>query len=129
MRVHGQRAQHRARRLVPLPQVRVLADERLGLDLGPGHARLDQGVVRGELGPERAVSLFQPPGRAVHADAGRHQAVRLPGLVQRVPQPQALLDRHVQLPAELAHVGDPRRQHHDARDLDLPAGAERERLV
>ena len=41
----------------------------------------------------------------------------------------ALLDGHVQLPAELADVGDPRREHHDAADLDLPAGAEREPRV
>ena len=129
VRVHGQRAQHRARRLGPLAQVRLLADERLFLHLRPGHAGLGQRVVRGELGAERAVPLLQPPGRAVHADAGRHQAVRLARLPQRVPQPGALLDRRVQFPAELADVGNARREHDGAADLDLAAGAEREPRV
>src|SRR5260370_1210979 len=80
--------------------------------------------VGGGPGAEGAVPLPRARGGPDHADAGRHQAVRLAGLPQGVPQPQALLDRHVQFPAELAHVGDPGREHHGAADLDLTAGAE-----
>ena len=51
------------------------------------------------------------------------------GLVQHRPEPGALLDRDVQLPAELADVGDPRGEHGQRVDLDRPAGAEAEALV
>ena len=53
---------------------------------GPGHPRLDQRVVRGQLVAEGAVALFQPAGGAVHADADRHQPVRGARRPERVPQ-------------------------------------------
>ena len=65
----------------------------------------------------------------VYDGTGRHQAVRLPCLEDGVPQLRALLDRDVQLPAELADVGDARGQHGHPRDLDLLAGPERESRI
>ena len=58
-----------------------------------------------------------------------HDAVRLPRLPHRVPQLRALAHRHVQLPAEVADVRDPRREHVEAVDRDVLPGAEREALV
>ena len=57
------------------------------------------------------------------------QPVRLAGLPERVPDPQALLDRDVDLPAELADVADPRGERPDAVDVDGLRGQEREALV
>ena len=54
------------------------------------------------------------------------RAARLP---QHVPEPGALLDRDVELPAEVADVGDPRREDELRADLDRPARPEREALV
>ena len=55
--------------------------------------------------------------------------MRLARLRDHVPQPRALLDRHVQLPAEVADVGDPRGEHAQRAHLDVAAGGEREALV
>src|SRR6185312_4475011 len=111
---------------LPLRQVGVLAGERVLLHLRPGHPGLDQGVVGGQLVAERAVALLQPAGGPVDADADRHQPMARARLPQRVPQPGPLLHRHVQLPAELADVGDARGEHGKAAGLNLAAGAERE---
>ena len=104
--VDRERAHDRRRLLLAVAHVRLLADEVLVLDLPPRHVGLDDVVLGVELEAERAVALLDPPGRAVDADPGGHDAVRLAGLPDRVPQPRALLDRHVQLPPEVADVGD-----------------------
>jgi hypothetical protein len=75
--VHGQRAHDRRRVLLAVAHVRLLADEVLVLDLAPGHAGLDHVVLAVQLEAERAVALLEPAGGAVHADAGRHDPVRL----------------------------------------------------
>ena len=59
-----------------------------------------------ELGTVGAVALLDPAGGAVDADAGRHRAVRRARLEQRLPQLGGVLHRDVELPAELADVGD-----------------------
>ena len=124
--VDGHGAQHRLRRLVPLRDVGVPADEVGGLDLGPLHARLDDRALAVELEAVRAVALLDAAGGAVHADADGHRAIGLARLVQQVPQPGALLHRHVELPAQLADVGDPGGEHRQVAELDGAAGQERE---
>ena len=99
------------------------------LTLPQRHVGLDDVVLGVELEAERPVALLDPPGRAVDADPGGDDAVRLARLPERVPQPRALLDRHVQLPAEVADVGDPEREHLQRADLDRAAAREREALV
>src|SRR5438445_11062748 len=106
-----------------------LADKVLSLHLPPGHVCLDDVVVLIELEPERTVRLLEPPGRAVYADPGRHDAVRLPGFPDGVPQLRPLLERHVELPAEVADVRDPRGDDVHAVDTDGLPGGEREALV
>ena len=49
-----------------------------------------------------------------------------PGLPDEIPELRALLDRHVELPAELADVRDARREHTQRVDLDRAARRERE---
>ena len=115
--------------LDPLLEVGLATDEVGGLHLRPLHAGLDDGALRVELEAEGAVALLDAAGRAVDPDADGHRAVRRAGLVQYRPQPGALLDRDVQLPAELADVGDPRGEHRHGARLDLAAGAEAEALV
>ena len=127
--VDGQRAHDRGRLLVAVPQVGLLADEVLVLHLRPGHARLADVVLALQLEAVGAVALLEPAGGAVDADPDRRDAVRPAGLRDHVPQLLALLDRHVQLPAEVAHVGDARGQHPQRVDLDRPAAAEAEALV
>ena len=127
--VDGQGAHVRHRLLLAVAHVRLLADEVLLLDLAPRHPRLDDVEVGLELGAVGAVALLQPSGGAVHADARRDDAVRLAGLGDDVPQPRALLHRDVQLPAEVADVGDARGEHLQRPDLDRLPAREREPLV
>src|SRR5664279_896235 len=112
-----------------MAQMRLLADEVLLLDLRARHAGLDDVVLRLELGAVGAVALLEPPGGGVDADAAGHEPVRLAGLPERVPHARALLDRHVQLPAEVADVRDARGERDLRADLELLAGAEAEALV
>ena len=127
--VDGERAQHGGRLGLALAHVRLLADEVLVLDLAPRHPGLDDVVLAVELEAERAVALLEPAGGRVDADAGGHDPVRRAGLRDHVPQPRALLDRHVELPAEVADVGDARGEHAQRAHLDRAAGGEREALV
>src|SRR3954454_1342418 len=101
-----------------MAQMRLLADEIGALHLRRRHAGLDDREVGVELEPERAVALLEAAGRAVDADAGRRDAVRLPRLPHQVPELRALLDRHVELPAELTDVRDPRREYTQRVELD-----------
>ena len=108
MVVDRERAEHRGRLGLALRDVRLLADEVLVLDLAPRHPGLDHVVIVVELEAERAVALLQAPGRPVDADSRGDDAVRLTGVPDDVPQPRALLERHVELPAQVADVRDPR---------------------
>ena len=55
--------------------------------------------------------------------------MRLSRLPHEVPEPRALLDRDVELPAEVADVRDPRGEHAQRAELEHAAGREREALV
>src|SRR5581483_6240292 len=81
------------------------------------------------LEAEGPVALLEAAGRAVHADAGGDDAVLLPRLPDEVPEPRALLDGDVELPAELPDVGDPRGEDRERVHLDRPARGEREPVV
>src|SRR5437660_9279113 len=110
-------------------EVRLLADELLALDLPPRHVGLDDGVVRVELEAERAVRLLEPARRAVDADARRHDSVRPAGLPDRIPELRAFVERHVELPAEIADVPDARSDYVEPVDRHVLPRAEREGLV
>src|SRR2546422_9938786 len=109
--------------------MRLLAHEVLILHLGTLHARLDDRVLALQLGSEGPVALLEPPRRAVDADPAGRESVRLTRLPENVPQPGALLDRHVQLPAEVADVRDAGGECELRADLDRRARSEREPLV
>src|SRR5204862_4593699 len=101
----------RRRLLLAMAQMRLLADEVLLLHLRPLHPRLDDCVLALELCSVGAVALLEPARRSVDANAARREGVRLTRLPEDVPQPRALLDRHVEPPAEIADGRDPRREH------------------
>ena len=114
-----------------LGEVGLLADELRGLHLGTLHAGFDDGALGIELEAEGPVALLDAPGRAVDADADGDGAVVLPGSEYDVPQLRGLVHRHVELPAELADVGDPGGEHGavHALDGDLATGEEAEAAV
>ncbi len=99
-------------------EVGLLADERLGFDLGASQVRLDRIVLGVELMPVEAVSLFQPTGGAVNADTHRHDTVGLSGSPQRVPQGRPLLERSVEFPTQLPYVRDPEGPDRNRPDFD-----------
>ena len=104
MVVNRETAENRGGLLFAVAQVRGLADEVLFLHPGRGHPGLDHVVLGLELVAVRAVGLLEPAGAAVHADATGRETVWTSGLPERVPQPETLLDRDVQLPAEVPDV-------------------------
>src|SRR2546423_9831066 len=99
------------------------------LDPRRGHAGLDHVVLGLELVAVRSIALPEPAGRAVDADPARHHAVRPARLPQRVPELEPLLHRHVELPAQVADVGDARGEDALRADLDDPARSELETIV
>src|SRR5450759_1487397 len=105
-----------------MPQVGGLADKFLFLDARSGHPCLDHVAVC-------ALALFQSPGRPLHPEAAVSKAMWFPGLPEQIPELQTLVDRDVQLPAEVPDVRDARRQHAQRIDLDRPARAEFEAFV
>src|SRR3990172_4965839 len=72
------------------------------------HSRFVRGVVRSDVGAPIAVAFFQAQ-RVDRLVPGRHQAVRLAGLPQRVPQRLAVFHSAVELPTLLPDVGNPHR--------------------
>ena len=128
--VDGERAEHGDRIGLAMRDVRSLADEVGRLDLARGHAGLDDVVVRVELERRRRGSTSRG-GRSCRrrrCPRARRRAAR-PASQTRSQQLRALLDRHVELPAELADVRDARGEHAQRVDLDRAAAGERERLV
>src|SRR5581483_593367 len=98
------------------------------LDPPPCHAGLDDVVLALQLGAVSAVALLQTTGGPVDTGPHRDGAMGQAGLRDDVPQPRALLDGHVQLPAEIADVGDPAGDDRERTDLDLPPVGEGEAL-
>ena len=94
----------------------------------PAQARLERRVVGRELAAPGAIALLQPHAfdRVV---AGIAQAELGAGLVQGLEHGDGELDRHVELPAQLAHVGAARGQHRAVADPDLADGGEGKALV
>src|SRR5699024_12043690 len=81
--VDGERAQHGLRLGPTMLDVRVLADEVLGLDLRPAHSDLDDAAFGVEFGSECAVALLDPAGGAVDAEADGNEPVLAAGLEER----------------------------------------------
>ena len=127
--VDGQRAQDRRRLVGPLLLVRRTPHEVGVLERRPGHAGLDEIEVELELRAVGPVALLEPRRDRVRPDPDRRHAVRTPGAPQCVPDTEALLDRDVDLPAELADVADPRGQRPDTVDVDRLRRQERKPLV
>src|SRR5207302_8284577 len=127
--VDGERAEDDGRRFSALLEVGLLADEVLRLYLGPGQSGFHQVELLLELVAVGAVALLQPTGGAVDADANRRDSVRLAGLPDRVPEPCPLLEGHVDFPAELADVGNARRQRPYRAEVDEAADPKRKALV
>ena len=84
--------------------------------------------LRGDIGRPHPVALLQSQAidRPVPA---RDHAHRPAGRPKRVPQQQPVLHWAVELPAQLAHVGDPQRGDGHVPDTDLASGQVRERRV
>ena len=92
-------------------------------------ARLVRRLVRGDVARPDAVALLEPE-RVDRPVAGGDHPVRRARPSQSVAQSAAaVLGRRVQLPAELADVGDPQREERHAADRDLARGEEREGRV
>ena len=85
-------------------------------------------MVWPDVGAPRPVALLQPAAldRPV---PGVLQPVVSPGVDERVVHRDGVLHRQVQLPSQLADVGDPQRAHGAAGDADHLLRAERERRV
>src|SRR5262249_21729078 len=107
--VDRERAKLRRRLFLAVAEVRLFADEVLALHLPPRHAGVDAGDAGVDREAEAPIPLLEPPGGAIAADPRRHDPVLLPRLPHRVPERETLLHRHVELPAEVADVRDPRR--------------------
>ena len=107
---------------------RRLAVEVLGEIDEAGEVGLERGGVAAELGAEGAVGLLlaQP---VLGAGADELEAERLAGLHQPVEEVVLHLDRVVQLPAELAGVGDAERVDRAHQQLDRAGGEPGEALV
>ena len=129
MVVNRERAQDGRRVFLAVAEVRPFAGEVFLLHPWRGHPRLHDVVFGLQLVAVRPVALLEPSGGAVHPDAACHEAVRLARLPQRVPELEPLLDRDVELPAQVTDVGDARGQHALGADLDRAAGTELEAVV
>ena len=79
-----------------------------------------------QVGAEGPIPLVQPQ-RVDGVVAGVGERKVGAGLDQRLVDAHGELARHVQLPAQLPHVGDPGGPDGRVTQVDLPAGAERER--
>src|SRR4028118_113378 len=79
-------------------------------------------------GPRRRVP-GPPPRPGAGPPAPGDHAEGTPRLVQEIPEPEAHVRRGVELPTELADVGDPQGQDGHLADVDAPGLEEPERLV
>ena len=108
----------------------VVPDERCRLvhPAHPAHAGLHRGVDVGDVVAE-VDELLLDAARVERVHAGQPQTMFVAHRHDPVERMPGLVGRRVQLPAELADVGDPRRAAERAADLDVADRAEGERLV
>ena len=106
-------------------QVRGLAVEVGGLDLGARQVALKQVVLGQEVGVLQTQALLHAPAVGVGLHAHRGHALG----VQGVPQGQAIVVFEVQLPALFAHIRDAEGQHRHTLDLEVAQGGEGEVFV
>src|SRR6185503_6403174 len=108
----GEAAQALARPGFPRGEDRLFADEAdrlVELD-AEADAALVGGLVRGDVGAPDPVALLEPEAVDRPVAAG-DDPLRLARLPERLPEPEPVLGRAVDLPAELADVGDPQHPH------------------
>jgi hypothetical protein len=127
--LHREGAEDGGGLLLPGLLQRFLPDEIEGFDLRPGESRFDRVVLALELRPHEPVALLDAPGGPVDAGAHRHDPEFLAGLPQPVPHRQSLFGRDIDLPSEVADVGDPEKPGIDRPEVDCLGRAIRERLV
>src|SRR5207344_1146229 len=89
---------------------------------------LERRVLRRDVGTPDAVALLEPQGIDRPVSACNESMVR-PGLPERVPEPEPILGRAVELPAELPDVRDTQRPAGNGTDRQLTRVHVRERVV
>ena len=89
---------------------------------------LERRLLGRDVRAPHAVALLEPE-RVDRLVAAGDEPVLPTRLPERVPEGETELDRAVQLPAELAHVGDAQREAGHAPDRELLRGHVRERVV
>ena len=110
--LHGHGAQiSRLMVAFALGDVRFLAMEIRRLDLGAGEVRLQEVVLREQIGILQPQALLEPAGIGVglYPDGG-HALFK-----EGIPQREAVIECAMQLPALLTHVGDA-----ECRDAEVP---------
>ncbi len=127
---HGELHQSSLRGLAPCPQESVTSAEPAWLVPcdGESQARLQRCVVGADVVAPVAVALLDPAG-GEGVEAARPRAVSARHLGDGVPHVGGELRRDVELPAQLADVGDPQRAYERGAELDLLGRAEGERVV
>src|SRR6266516_7595624 len=90
-------------------------------------ACLEGRVLGADVGAPHAVALLEPE-RVDRLVPARHETMLATAFLDRVPEAKAIFDRAIELPAELAHVGDPQREtgHRADSQLARPHVGERE---
>ena len=86
---------------------------------GPAQACLMRRVIRADVGAPGAIAFLKAQGFDC-AVACVREPMGAPCLVEGVIDCLGIFDGQVQLPAELAHIGDPAGQNRAARDADPP---------
>src|SRR5918994_841957 len=111
------------------PEQRFPADEVAFVELDrETEARLVRVVLGGHVRPPHPVALLQPKAVEGPTTPGDH-AEGLPGLPQRIPEPQAHIRRSIDLPPELPHVGDAQGGDRNLAQGRPPGVEETKRLV
>ena len=116
--------------LLLLCEGRFAPDKPPGFVPGAGkcQAGLDRCVLDADVVAPMPVALFSATG-VERVKAGQFQAMFGPGLHQAVEHMQREFGRNVELPTQLAHIGDAAGTDHGVTDLDLLRGAEWECAV
>src|SRR5262249_15580938 len=106
---------------------RVAPDESARLVPGDRerHARLERRLHRRQLLAPRAIALLEAQRVERIVARVRHTA----GARDRIVHARRIRRRHVQLPAQLAHIREAYRAHADTGDIDVTDAAVRERVV
>src|SRR6266550_4732164 len=115
--------------LLALAQQRIATEEVTLVEADEAlEARLEGRVVGRDVDAPQTVGLLEPQ-RVERAVAEVHEPQRLAGFEQEVVQDALVLERMVELEAELAHVRHAQREHGGGADSQTPRAKERERCL